>query len=149
MPFSISQRGYSLIDLVTALGLSAILATLAAPSLSTLRGQTGLVSAQRDVMGALYVARSAAIASNTPRRVVLTPPTQITITDQSGTTTYYRRDFQEYGAGVSIAGTAPIVIAYDARGLLNPPTTVGVTLTNQGHQVKGITVYPTGKPVAN
>jgi hypothetical protein len=116
---------------------------------STLRQKASLVSAEREVMSVLYRTRSSAIASNTPRRVVFTPPASVQVTDSGGTTTYYTGNLGGYHSNISIVGDRVITVTYDARGLLNPPTTVTLTLEDPTRQAKTVTIYPTGKPVAS
>jgi prepilin-type N-terminal cleavage/methylation domain-containing protein len=54
-----SERGFTLIEAMVVSGISLILAAIAVPWFYALSQETGLVSAQRDVMTALYLARSA------------------------------------------------------------------------------------------
>jgi prepilin-type N-terminal cleavage/methylation domain-containing protein len=143
-----STRGFSLIEVVTTLGILGVLYSVAAPAVSTLRQKVSLVSAQREVMSVLYRTRGNALASNTPRRLVLTPPASIRVTDSTGTTTYFDENLDPYDCGIHIASEHPIIVTYDARGLLNPPTTVRLTLHDATHQAENITIYPTGKPAA-
>jgi prepilin-type N-terminal cleavage/methylation domain-containing protein len=142
-----SPNGFSFIELVAAMGIIAVLSAIAVPAVSSLRRKASLVSAEREVMSVLYRTRSGAIASSAARRVVFTPPTSIQVTDFGGTTTYFTADLDGYHSDVDIAN--PITVTYDARGLLNPPSTVTLTLQDTAGQLKTITIYPTGKPVAN
>jgi Tfp pilus assembly protein FimT len=144
-----STIGSSLIEVVTTMGILGVLYAAAVPVVSTLRQNASLVSAQREVMSTLYRSRTGAIASNSPRRVVFTPPATVRVTDSSGTTTYYTGNLDTYGSGVRIATELPITVIYDARGLLNPPTTVRVTVRDPASESKTVIIYPTGKPVAN
>jgi type IV fimbrial biogenesis protein FimT len=144
-----STHGFSLIEVVATLGILGVLYTMAAPAVSTLRRQVSLVSAQREVMSALHRSRSGAIASNRPRRVVFTPPASVRVTDFDGATTYYAENLDPYGSGIRIMTEDPVTVTFDARGLLNPPTTVTLTLQDPTLESKTITIFPTGKPAAN
>jgi prepilin-type N-terminal cleavage/methylation domain-containing protein len=140
------QNGFSLAEVMAVTGLVAIVSAIAIPSLSTLKAQTALPSVQREVMGALYIARASAIAYNSQRSVVITPRTKtIQIKDQSGTTVY-TRDLSTYGPSISIAGDGAITIVFDAVGLLSPPTDlITVTINGIANMTKTVTVYGTGK----
>ncbi len=148
MHFSKSARGYSFAELLVVMSMVAALATVAVPSVSKLRAGANLASAQRDVMTALYVARSSAIATNAARSVVITPPNLIVIQDQAKTTTYYTRDLNVYGTNISIAGN-PVTITFDARGMVNQTGSLTLTINNGQNQSKTVSVYPTGKAAAN
>jgi len=143
-----SQRGFSLVEVLVASGITLILAAIAVPSFYTLSQETGLVSAQREVMTALYLARSNAIAKNAPRTVLFTPPQLIQIQDQAHTT-IYTRSLNVYGSGISLTEQSAASITYDARGLISPPASFTLTVTNAQRQTKAVTVYPTGKPTAS
>ena len=144
------QHGYSIFEVITATSVIAVVSAMAVPSLSKLRAETALPSVQREVMGALYIARSSAIANNTRRSVVITPQTKtIQIKDQAGTTVY-NRNLSTYGPSISIAGDSAITIVFEAVGLLSPPTNpVTVTINGISNQSKTVTVYGTGKASAS
>ena len=143
-----SERGFSLIEVMVVAGLTAILTAIAVPSFYTLSQEASLVSAQREVMKALYLARSNAIANNVPRTVLFTPPQSIQIRDQAHTT-IYSRNLNVYGSGIKLTDQSAATITYDARGLINPPASFTVTITNAKKQTKTVTVYPTGKLTAS
>jgi prepilin-type N-terminal cleavage/methylation domain-containing protein len=143
-----SERGYSLIEVMVVAGLTAILTAMAAPSVYTLSQEASLMSAQREVMTALYVARSNAIASNVPRTVIFTPPQLIQIQNQAHTT-IYTRNLNIYGSGIRLTNPSAVNVTYDARGLISPPASFTLSIANGKNQVKTVTVYPTGKPTAS
>jgi Tfp pilus assembly protein FimT len=143
------NRGFTLTDLLTACSIMALLVAVVVPSFTAFRQSTSLISVQREIMTALYIGRSNAIMNNAPRAVVITPPRKIEIKDGTGTTTYYARDLNVYGSTVSISGSSPVTITFDARGLLTSTTSVTLTITNDKSQTKTVTVYPTGKPEAS
>ncbi len=147
-----SCRGRTLMEVVVVGAVMGTLLAMAAPVIGLFRNEVGLQSVQREVMSAMYVGRSSAIANNAARSVVITPPSTITITDQSGTTTYYTRSLKSYGSGITVGsgdGNGAVTVTFDARGLLTPATTVTVTIRNTNQQAKTVTVYPTGKPSAS
>ena len=129
-------------------GITAILAAIAAPSLYTLSQEASLMSAQREVMTALYLARSNAIASNVPRTVIFTPPQLIQIQNQAHTT-IYTRNLNVYGSDIRLTNQGAVSITYDARGLISPPASFTLSITNGKNQIKTVTVYPTGRPAAS
>lgn len=143
------NRGITLIDVLTTSSIIALLAAVVVPSFTAFRQSTSLISVQREIMTALYIGRSNAIMNNAQRAVVITPPQKIEIKDGAGTTTYYTRDLSIYGSTVSISGSSPVTITFDARGLLTSTTSVTLTVTNDKLQTKTVTVYPTGKPEAS
>ena len=148
-----SRDGFSLAEVLSVFGITAVVMAIAVPSLSVLRQETSLYSVQREVMSALYLGRSSAIANNAARSVVITPPRLIQIQSRDGATTYYRRDLSAYGSALSVTGSDwnqddPITITYDARGLLSPATAVSLTIRNGLRQTKTVTIYPTGKAAA-
>ena len=143
-----SPSGYSLAEILVAMAVVAAVTTVAVPSVTKLREAASLGSMQREIMSALYIARSTAIATNSPRSVVITPPRLITIQNPGKTTTYYTRDLSGYGRGLSIAGDA-VTITFDARGLVNPPGSTTLTINNSLGQSKTVTVSPTGKATAS
>lgn len=135
--------------MVTVAGIIAGLTAIAVPSLTTLNKETGLPSAQREIMGALYLARSSAITYNAQRVVTINPSTKvIQITDQAGTTTFYTRNLNGY-AGISVDGSNTITVTFDSRGLLTPANNVTINLNGTSSQRKSITVYATGKAAAS
>jgi len=144
-----SNRGFTLFEMMTVLGIVGVMFAVAAPSISTMREEVNLVSVQREIMSILYVARSTAIATNASRLVVITPPRQIQIKNQAGTITYSTQDLHAY-QGISLAGPNPgaVTITYDARGLLQPTSPVTLTVSNRNLQTKTLTIYPTGRAVA-
>jgi prepilin-type N-terminal cleavage/methylation domain-containing protein len=144
-----SERGYSLIEVMVVAGLSAILAAMAVPSLYALSQEASLISAQREVITALYLARSNAIATNVPRTVIFTPPQLIQIQNQAHTT-IYTSNLNVYGSGIRLTNSSAISITYDARGLISPPASFTLSITNSRQKkIKTVTVYPTGKPIAS
>ena len=143
-----SERGFSIIEVVVVAGITAMLAAIAVPSFYTLSQEVSLVSAQREVMTALYLARSNAIANNVPRTVLFTPPQLIQIQDQAHTT-IYTRNLNVYGSGIRLTDHSIASITFDARGLISPPASFTLTITNAKNQTKTVIVYPTGKPTAS
>ncbi len=148
-----SHSGSSVAEVLSVFGITAVVMAIAVPSLSALRQETSLYSVQREVMSALYLGRSGAIANNAARSVVITPPRLIQIQSRDGTTTYYRRDLSGYGSALSVTGSDsnssdPITITFDARGLLTPATAASLTISNGLGQAKKVTVSPTGRAVA-
>jgi Tfp pilus assembly protein FimT len=143
-----SERGFSIIEAVVAAGITALLAAIAVPSFYTLSQEVSLVSAQREVMTALYLARSNAIANNVPRTVLFTPPQLIQIKNQAHTT-IYTRNLNVYGSGIRLTDHSIASITFDARGLISPPASFTLTITNAKNQTKTVTVYPTGKSTAS
>ncbi len=66
-----SNRGFTLIELMVAVVVLAVLASIAAPSYRSFITSTGVKSATDDVWSALMMARSEAVKRNSP--VIVTP----------------------------------------------------------------------------
>ena len=135
---------------MVAISLVGVVTATAVPWMTRLRSETGLPTAQRDVMSALYIARSTAIAYNSPRSVVITPTTKMLVINDPGGNTIYSRNLSSYGPDLNIAGTSVITITFDGCGLLRPQNgPITITLNGIANQSKTITVYGTGKASAS
>jgi type IV fimbrial biogenesis protein FimT len=66
------QRGLTAFELVVALGICALLATLAVPGFAGLRRSAGLSAAANELIWALHLARSSAALRGLPVTVCLT-----------------------------------------------------------------------------
>jgi Tfp pilus assembly protein FimT len=143
-----SDHGFSIMEALVVTGIVTMLAAIALPSFYTLNQEVSLVSAQREVMTVLYLARWNAVANNAPRTVLFAPPQSIQIQDPAHNT-IYTRNLNVYGPGITLTNQSAISITYDARGLISPPASFTLTITNAKNQTKMVTVYPTGKATAS
>ena len=66
------QRGLTAFELMVALGITALLATLAVPGFAGLRRAAGITTAANELIGALHMARSSAGLRGLPVTVCLT-----------------------------------------------------------------------------
>lgn len=65
MSLARSQQGFTLLELIVAISIMAILAAIAAPSFNTWRQQSHLKAQAREVFGAFQRAKSEAVTRNT------------------------------------------------------------------------------------
>ena len=64
-------RGFTTLELLVVLAISALLATLAAPSFGELRRSAGVISSANQMLWSLHYARSSSLVRNLPAAVCL------------------------------------------------------------------------------
>ena len=145
------QAGVTLIEVLTVIGIVAILAVAAFPSMTTMLVAQRLRSAGTDLMSSLLIARSEAIKRGV--QVRLAP---ITGTDWSAGWTAKaapngdqidRRNAPGYRVQVT---RAPATIAYERTGRLSAAGIVRIELSdvdgNTGAPARCVTIDPSGLP---
>jgi prepilin-type N-terminal cleavage/methylation domain-containing protein len=130
------RRGFSLGEILVAVGIFAILAAIAAPQFLAFRPKNRLNGAARQVYSELMWARSKAVNDNTS--YVVTFPTNQTI-QIAGSTTKTINIQTEY-SDVTLSSSAS-TITFSSRGTTDVAPTI--TLTNPGG-TKTVTMRITG-----
>ncbi len=69
----LTQRGFTLLELIVALAIMAFVATLTLPTFSRRPGALEAAAAARDLASTLRYARSRAVAFNRPTEVIIDP----------------------------------------------------------------------------
>ncbi len=129
-------RGFSLAEILVAIGIFAILAAIAAPQFVAFRPKNRLNGAARQIYSELMWARSKAVNDNSS--YVVTFPTNQTM-QIAGSTTKTVNIQTEY-SDVTLTSTAS-TITFSSRGTTDVAPTI--TLTNPGG-TKSVTIRITG-----
>ena len=129
-------RGFSLAEILVAIGIFAILAAIAAPQFVAFRPKNRLNGAARQIYSELMWARSKAVNDNSS--YVVTFPTNQTM-QIAGSTTKTVNIQTEY-SDVTLTSTASTIIFF-SRGTTDVAPTI--TLTNSGG-TKSVTIRITG-----
>ena len=129
-------RGFSLAEILVAIGIFAILAAIAAPQFVAFRPKNRLNGAARQIYSELMWARSKAVNDNSS--YVVTFPTNQTM-QIAGSTTKTVNIQTEY-SDVTLTSTASTIIFF-SRGTTDVAPTI--TLTNPGG-TKSVTIRITG-----
>lgn len=137
------RRGFTLLQVLTVMGIAALLITIAVPALNSIRLASAHASAEEALVAKLSRARWMAINSGQPRTVELTSPVVLTIRDPGGNA-LVATDFSQYGVTL---GSSVASVDLDARGFL-PTATPSVTYTVTSapiSQTATVTLGPLGK----
>lgn len=145
------QAGVTLIEVLTVIGIVAILAAAAFPSMTTMLVAQRLRSAGTDLMSSLLIARSEAIKRGSPVRLA-----PITGTDWSAgwiaKATATGDQIDRRGApGYRVQVTrAPAAIIYERTGRLSAAGVTRIQLSdidgNTGAPARCVTIDPSGLP---
>lgn len=125
------QRGFTLIELVIALVLMAVLVTLAVPSFQTMLANAQIRTATQALYDGLQLARVEAIRRN--ERVLFTKGTgsDWAVTVESGAIAVQTRSSSEgtRQATVAVSPVGATQITFDSLGRVVPNTDTSATLT--------------------
>jgi len=128
-----NQRGFTLIEVIIAMAIFAILAAIAVPSFNVWRQNAQFRSDARSVMGALQQARVQAVTRN--------EPITVDFVGNNGNNSWTAKDGDGSDAGLtSIAGSlssgfslnGATGVTFTSRGLLDPMTEVDFTIEGYG-----------------
>lgn len=119
-----NSRGFSIAEIIVAVAVFSILATIAIPQFVAFRPKNRLNGATRQIYSQLMWARSKAVTDNS--NYVVTFPTNQTmlITGNTTRTVNIQSDYVD----VTLSSTAT-TITFSSRGTSDPST---ITLTNSG-----------------
>lgn len=141
------QSGFTLIEMMVAVMILFLLATIALPNYVQFMRNQRVKTASFDVFSTLVLARSEAVTRNTT----------VTVSPQSGTndwTAGWRvmvgaETLRRQEALPSITMTGPTAVSYNGSGRLtaNLPSGIQITASGTGASVRCITVDPSGRPV--
>lgn len=122
------RRGFSLVELLAVIAITAIIAAMTVPAMSDLRTRSGLRSARALVLSSFSAARASAIQKGKTATVTLNNSV-LSVTAMSG----LRAEPVQIQGPVNVSRTtgavvaplngAPTSIVYDARGLITPNST--------------------------
>ncbi len=139
------SRGYTLLEVLTAIGILAVLLGIGVPNLSRLRSPYVLSGATRQIAADLQAARQRAIARNIPYRLNFnTSAKTYTVERQVGGNWVTEGTTQKLPAGASLGTITPSnQIVFDTRGMVAANATIPVTVTGSG--TRSVTVNVLGK----
>jgi type IV fimbrial biogenesis protein FimT len=166
----IAQHGFTLLELMTALGVVAVLVAIATPSFRQFAANSRTVASANSLVNALAVARSEALRQSTPVAVCASTDGQtcsgstvwttgwIVFKDNSGTagvldsTDVLLQSWPAPGGGVTVGvndAGGNNYIRFDARGMKIPLTATTFTVAVAGctgNNVSQIAVTASGSP---
>lgn len=125
-----ATRGRSIIEVLTAISLSAILMAIAVPSFSGLRSPYLLRQTSQQIAAEFGKARMRAIARNARYRLTYNSSTktyQLEREITSGSNTWTPESANSVSNLVTLSGVSGNP-TFDTRGMLNAPVTIGVSV---------------------
>jgi type IV fimbrial biogenesis protein FimT len=133
------QRGFSLIELLIAISVVAIMGGIAMYSWQGYRDNTNLKTAAREVMSDIANCRQRAVAENASYQMNFTNgASTYTITSAAGTIT---KNLSDFGNGLSFT-SGNLLVTFLTRGISSNGT---ITLTNGKGSTATITINITGR----
>jgi type IV fimbrial biogenesis protein FimT len=165
-----TQHGFTLMELMTALAVLAVLVAIATPSFRQFSANSRMSASANSLMNALAIARSEALHQSMPVAICAsvdsltcdtTHPTiwgngWIVFTDNSGTTGVLDstdalvQAWPKPAGGVTVSLNATdTYIRFDARGMKIPTSAATFTVTSSscsGNNASQIAVTPAGSP---
>ncbi|MDD2545481.1 MAG: GspH/FimT family pseudopilin [Burkholderiaceae bacterium] len=135
--------GFSLIELMVVIAITAILLTLAAPSFVEMLARRRLEGVANELSADLQYARSLAVASHANTQVQVSSSTQYDITSPPGGTNYKTMVL----TGGTTLDPVPVTLVFESRlGSLSTSADQVVTVGNSGTLATlKITVGPSGR----
>jgi type IV fimbrial biogenesis protein FimT len=142
-----SPRGFTLLEMLVAVALSAILAAAALPSLAAMMRDWRLAAAARQLVLDLKVARMQAIAESTDHRLRLPVPGSAYLRESREGSGAYAVDGPptELPRGIELAGCTANGGAVTFRPLGNASTFGTITLRNEDGAERSVVVDIAGR----
>jgi type IV fimbrial biogenesis protein FimT len=144
-----TDRGYTLVEIMVAIAIVAILATIAVPNIAGWRTKQRFLAAVSDVHEAIKVARSSAIKDNTTVVIQFLLPNRFLVfadddgdgTQDTGERTIRTGIFQsDISLTTSFSGHR---LSFNGRGMTTA-SGAGITLSNSAYGSRVIQVTVTG-----
>lgn len=133
------ESAFTLLDMITALALSGILAAIAIPNLAGQLPTYRLNTAARQVQSELHRIKSQAVAQNTEHRAVFLPPSSYRIEKKIGATTYASTgEIKPLPDGIIYGNASAKNISFTPRGTSTGDT---IKLCNSRREGKNVIVF--------
>ena len=133
------ESAFTLLDMITALALSGILAAIAIPNLADQLPTYRLNTAARQVQSELHRIKSQAVAQNTEHRAVFLPPSSYRIERKIGATTYASTgEIKPLPEGIVYGNASAKDISFTPRGTSTSDT---IRLCNSRREGKNVVVF--------
>ena len=135
-------RGVTIIEVLTATAITAILLAIGVPQMARLRAPYALVSASRQIAGDLQAARMRAIARNTRYRVAFNATTRTYQLERETTLNTFVAEggVKTLPGGTTLTAANPGNPIFDTRGMLGANVSVAVSVTGTGTRTVTVNV---------
>ena len=140
----LSDRGFTLVEIVVALSLISILLAIAIPEWGTLLPTFRLNSSARQVQSELNRVKARAVSENTNFRLVFSAASY-SIERDNGTGYETTGEGKPLPEGIDIRSTTTSTLGFTARGTATPGTGGTVKLCNIKEAGKNVVVSSTGR----
>ena len=121
------MRGYSLIEMLTAIALASILAAIAVPRFSTLGSPWVLRQTAQQIGAEFNKVRMRAIARNASYRFTYNPTNRTYTVQRQNGVSWVTEYSNQLPSGV-VVGTIATTPEFDSRGMLNADTSIVVSV---------------------
>ena len=135
-------RGVTILEMLTATAITAILLAIGVPQMARLRAPYALVSASRQIAGDLQMARMRAIARNARYRVAFDSSTRTYQLERETTLNTFVAEggVKTLPAGTTLTAANPANPVFDTRGMLGANVSVAVSVTGTGTRTVTVNV---------
>lgn len=140
----LSDRGFTLVEIVVALSLFSILLAIAIPQWGTLLPAFRLNSAARQIQSELNRVKARAVSENTNFRLVFLAASY-SIERDNGTGYEPTGESKPLPEGIDVRSTTTSTLGFTARGTATPGTGGTVKLCNIKEAGKNVVVSSTGR----